>query len=361
MAWYRRHGRTLPWRAAAGEAVDPYRVWLSEIMLQQTQVVTVIPYYGRFLDRWPRVEDLAAASLDDVLHAWQGLGYYARARNLHRCAVVVAGELGGRFPDTEEGLRRLPGIGAYTAAAVAAIAYQRRTAPVDGNIIRVVARLHGVRASLPGARIHLETLAGELMPPRGSRKGASGDFAQALMDLGATVCTPKSPRCGVCPWTGACRAEAEGRPTRYPVKAPAGKKPTRRGVAFWMTRKDGAVLLRRRPEKGLLGGMMEVPSTPWRAGAWGLDEARAHAPEEALKEASNEDAGPVHWHPVPGVIRHAFTHFHLELMVLKGRVDGEAAEKGVWCPPDRLGDHALPAVMKKIARHALEQKANSGG
>ena len=344
LAWYGRAGRTLPWRAPPGAAADPYRVWLSEIMLQQTGVATVIPYYNDFLTRWPDVAALAAATTDEVLHAWQGLGYYARARNLLRCAIIVAGDLGGRFPDNEKDLRGLPGIGPYTAAAIAAIAFGRRAAPVDGNVLRVLARLFAVDEPLPGAAARIASLADDLMP-----SARPGDFAQALMDLGATVCVPGCPTCGDCPWEDACAARRTGRTGELPRKAASKAKPTRLGVAFWSRRGDGSVLIRRRAEKGLLGGMMEFPSTEWRRGAWTLKEARRRAPVAGT------------WRPVPGVVRHTFTHFHLELTVLAARVngtgDGDGDGDGVWCLPERLSDHALPTVMKKVARHALEGAA----
>ncbi len=339
LGWYDRHRRDLPWRMAPGKAADAYAVWLSEIMLQQTTVATVIPYFTAFLARWPTVADLAAADLDEVLHAWQGLGYYARARNLHKCAKVVVGSLGGRFPETEAELLKLPGIGAYTAAAIAAIAFQIPATPVDGNVARVLARLYAVSEPLP-AKSRLWELARALTPVR-----RPGDFAQALMDLGATVCTPRKPECDRCPWMKGCVAAGQGAVEAYPVKGPRKAKPTRRGVAFWAAREDGAVLLRRRPEKGLLGGMMEIPSTDWRDAAWTLEEARAAAPM----------AGP--WIPLPGVVRHTFTHFHLELTVLAARAPGTdekgADEKGVWCPVEGFRDYALPTVMKKVARHAM--------
>ena len=334
LAWYDRHARRLVWRAPPGTVPDPYRVWLSEVMLQQTTVVAVAPYYRDFVHRWPGVHDLAAARLDQVLHAWQGLGYYARARNLLACARMVVAA-GGRFPETEAGLRALPGIGPYTAAAIAAIAFSAKATPVDGNVVRVVARLFAVADRLPGARSRIDRLAASLTPAR-----RPGDFAQAMMDLGASVCTVREPACGACPWRGHCAGRRSGRPEAFPVKAPKGRIPTRHGVAFWAVRPDGAVLLRRRPEKGLLGGMMEVPSTEWRAAAWSLAEAREAAPLAAA------------WRRLPGVVRHTFTHFHLDLAVLAGRADG--AGDGLWCPVDRIRDHALPTVMKKVIRHALE-------
>ncbi len=336
LSWYDRHRRALPWRAPPGGTPDPYRVWLSEVMLQQTTVAAVTPYFRDFVARWPTVRDLASADLDQVLHAWQGLGYYARARNLHKCAQAVARDLGGRFPDSERALRGLPGIGAYTAAAIAAIAYGRKATPVDANVERVVARLNGVREPLPGARPRLEALAASLTAAK-----RPGDFAQAMMDLGATVCLARRPACEMCPWRGACAARRSGAPESYPGKAPRKAKPTRRGVAFWAVRGDGAVFLRRRAESGLLGGMMEIPSTDWRAAAWSLKEARRLAPF----------TGP--WRRLPGIVRHTFTHFHLELTVLAAQTRAGPAGGGVWCPVERLSDHALPTVMKKVARHAL--------
>lgn len=333
LAWYDRHRRALPWRALPGKAVDPYRVWLSEIMLQQTTVAAVGPYYARFLARWPTVETLARAELDDVLHAWQGLGYYARARNLHACARAVVAR--GGFPDTEAGLRVLPGIGAYTAAAIAAIAFDQRAAAIDGNADRVLARLHAVRTPLPGAKPRLrdETLA--LVPA-----DRPGDFAQALMDLGATVCTPKQPRCGACPWQKFCRAAAQGIAETLPRRAAKPTKPRRHGVAFWAVNETGAVLLRRRPPNGLLGGMMEIPSTDWRITPWDDREATEAAPLKAR------------WRRLPGTVAHGFTHFDLELVIFAAMTKGSAARDGVWVAPARFKDHALPSVMKKVIDRA---------
>ncbi len=336
LAWYDRHRRRLPWRAVPGGTPDPYRVWLSEIMLQQTTVATVGPYFQRFVERWPTVAALAAAALDDVLHAWQGLGYYARARNLHRCAVTVAGMHGGRFPDTESALRDLPGVGRYTAAAIAAIAFGRRAVVVDGNVERVVSRLFRVEEPLPDAKPTLYRLADSLTPD-----ARSGDHAQAMMDLGATICVPHKPKCMLCPWSDACAGKAVAE--LLPRKRPKPEKPTRRGVAFWLVRDDGAVLLRRRADRGLLGGMMEVPSTAWDEGP--LPEVAA-----ALRDSPLEITDPA---ILPGQVRHGFTHFHLELAVATARANGAAPPDCVWCPPDAFGDYALPTVMKKIVRHAL--------
>jgi A/G-specific adenine glycosylase len=338
LAWYDRHRRRLPWRAEPGEIPDPYRVWLSEIMLQQTTVPAVAPYFLRFIERWPTVFDLAAAPLEEVLTEWAGLGYYARARNLHACARAVVEEHGGRFPDSAEALARLPGIGPYTAGAIAAIAFNRRAAAVDGNAERVLARLFEIRAPLPQSKAELRRRAEELVPD-----ARPGDFAQALMDLGATVCTPASPRCMVCPWQEACCARAAGDPESLPVKAARGVKPVRRGVAFWAMREDGAVLLRRRPERGLLGGMAEVPSTEWRSAAWTPEEALSSAPFAA------------DWRALPGGVVHVFTHFRLELSVLAARApDGAQPAQGYWCPVERLGEEPLPSLMRKVVEHGFK-------
>lgn len=334
LAWYDRHRRALPWRALPGERMDPYRVWLSEIMLQQTTVAAVKPYFESFLARWPQIEDLAAAELDEVLHAWAGLGYYARARNLHKCAKIVTQDYGGRFPDTEDGLGELPGIGPYTAAAIAAIAFDRHASPVDGNIERVVARLFALEDPMPAAKPKLRALAATLTPPT-----RAGDYAQAAMDLGATLCTPRKPACSLCPWMDVCAARALGRAEEFPRRVPKPDKPTRRGVVFWALDANGRVLIRRRVESGLLGGMMEFPSTDWSATGAGVPVAIDAAPVTA------------EWTELPGLVRHTFTHFHLELTVLAGR---KARGKGLWCEIDRLGDHALPNLMKKVARHALK-------
>jgi A/G-specific adenine glycosylase len=349
LAWYDRHRRDLPWRARPGQRPDPYRVWLSEIMLQQTTVAIVGPYFDRFVARWPSVSTLAAASLDEILQQWQGLGYYARARNLRACAGAVVERHGGVFPCDLAALRSLPGIGGYTAAAIAAIAFDRPVAAVDGNVERVVARLYAVAEPLPATKPRLMALAAALVPER-----RAGDFAQAMMDLGATICTPRRPRCALCPWRGACRAAANGLAEALPAAAEKPERRLRYGVAFWLTRADGSVLLRRRPEKGLLGGMIEIPSTPWRAKAWPLAEAIGAAPTAA------------EWSLLPGAVRHGFTHFQLELAVVATQAEGIA--EGLWSPIDRLGEHALPTLMKKVAGHAMsalargadEGEANSG-
>ena len=343
LVWYDRHRRVLPWRAPPGVRPDPYRVWLSEIMLQQTTVVAVAPYFTAFLARWPDVAALAAADLDAVLHAWQGLGYYARARNLHACARVIVARHDGGFPTDEAALRALPGIGAYTAAAIAAIAFGHKATAVDGNVERVIARLRAVTTPLPDAKPALHRLAAALTPAR-----RTGDYAQALMDLGATVCTKRRPKCELCPWREPCRARSQAIADTLPARRPKAERPLRRGVAFWAVRGDGAVLLRRRAESGLLGGMMEVPSTTWRVEPWVLTDARKMAPVAAR------------WRKLPGVVRHGFTHFELELVVLVGTAGRDAGD-GIWVAPDRLGDHALPTLMKKVAAHALKHRAEQDG
>jgi A/G-specific adenine glycosylase len=313
-------------------------------MLQQTTVATVTRYFAAFMARWPRVEDLAAASLDEVLHAWQGLGYYARARRLHACAQAVAQRHGGRFPDTEEGLRALPGIGAYTAAAIAAIAFGRPAAVMDGNVERVMARLYAVDQPLPASKPILYRHAAALTPAL-----RAGDYAQGVMDLGATICTPRKPRCVLCPWIAACRACRQGDAEGYPALIPRPARPARHGAIFWLTRPDGAVLMRRRPEEGLLGGLMEFPSTPWRDAPW--------PDAEAMRAAPVADLAP---RRLAGAVNHVFTHFRLELIVFAARVPARSAPAdGIWVQPRDFGDHALPTLMKKVARHALSGLADA--
>ncbi|QQS11275.1 MAG: A/G-specific adenine glycosylase [Rhodospirillales bacterium] len=338
LAWYDRHRRALPWRAPAGGRTEPYRVWLSEIMLQQTTVATVGPYFAEFTRRWPTVGDLAAAALDDVLHAWQGLGYYARARNLHAGARAVVDRHAGLFPDDDDALRALPGIGPYTSAAIAAIAFDRPANAVDGNVERVMARLHALETPLPDAKPALTALAAALVPAR-----RAGDYAQALMDLGATVCVPRAPRCVVCPLVDICAARRLGLVDALPGRRAKAARPTRRGMAFLLTARDGAIALRQRPAKGLLCGMMEIPTGPWREGAFDADAALAEAPLRAK------------WRVLPGTVRHVFTHFTLELTIAAAHAPTTrmtaAAGDLIWCPPDRLAAMALPTLMKKAIAH----------
>lgn len=331
LAWYDREGRSLPWRIRpeareAGAVADPYAIWLSEIMLQQTTVPHATPYWHRFLALWPQVGDLAAAPRDDVLREWAGLGYYARARNLHACAIEVATAHGGRFPETLDGLRALPGIGEYTANAILAAAFDKPASVVDGNVERVITRLYRVETAMPKAKPEIRKLAGAIADP-----SRSGDYAQAIMDLGATVCTPRAPACEICCWRFACAAAEVGDMLRFPVKAPKKTKPVRRGTA-WLVRRAGRVWLRQRADSGLLGGMTEVPSTPW-------------------VEADAADAVP----PFAGAwtgrgeIRHVFTHFELRLEVRESEAGAEwEPESGYWADEATLDTEALPSVMRKV-------------
>ena len=343
LAWYDRHARALPWRGRPGERVDPYRVWLSEIMLQQTTVVTVGPYFAKFIARWPDMTALARAELDDVLAAWAGLGYYARARNLHACARYVTERLGGVFPDTEEGLLALPGIGPYTAAAIAAIAFDRPAVVVDGNVERVVARLFAIATPLPAGKPELRAAAARLAPAQ-----RPGDYAQATMDLGATICNPRAPLCMLCPWEHACAAHAAGEEESYPARTAKAERPVRRAVAFVMLR-DDQVWLRRRPDKGLLGGMLETPSTEWRAEAWSAAQARAQAPVKT--EWTRHDDG----------VRHVFTHFTFDVEIWSARLDARTSralpDDGAWRDLDRLDTLALPTLTRKIVSAALAPEA----
>ncbi len=345
--WYDRHRRALPWRPLSGSRAEPYAVWLSEIMLQQTGVKTVGPYFEKFLARWPDVEALGRASLDDVLRMWAGLGYYSRARNLHACAVAVLRDHGGLFPDTEEGLRALPGIGPYTASAIAAIAFGRRTMPVDGNIERVVSRLFAVDEPLPQAKPLIQRLATTLLGDAraGDERSRAGDSAQALMDLGSSICTPKKPACALCPLNEGCAARARGDQETFPRKAPKKSGELRRGAAFVVTRGD-QLLVRTRPEKGLLGGMTEVPGSHWIV---------AQDDEAALKQAPVLK-GVARWHRKAGVVSHVFTHFPLQLVVYTANAPARArAPEGMrWVEIATLATEALPNVMRKVIAHGLE-------
>ena len=335
LTWYDRHRRSLPWRAGPGETADPYHVWLSEIMLQQTTVAATIPYYERFLRRFPTIAALAAAPLEDVLAAWAGLGYYARARNLHACARAVVAA--GGFPRDLAGLRALPGIGDYTAAAVGAIAFGVPAVPVDGNVERVVARLFAVGEAMPKAKPMLRRLAARLGDDPAARARPS-DFAQALFDLGATVCTPAAPACALCPWMADCAGRRAGIAAELPRKAAKRARPLRHGVHFWLTDRDGNVLLRRRQPDGLLGGMTELPGTEWRSTPWDTAEALALAPMD------------VRWRQA-GEVRHGFTHFELTIELFAARVPRIEAD-GFQRPIAALADEALPSVMRKCVRMA---------
>ena len=345
LAWYDSQRRDLPWRYAPRKKADPYRVWLSEIMLQQTTVKAVIPYFEKFVARWPTVAHLAAAPLEEVLQMWAGLGYYSRARNLKKCADTIVRDHAGNFPADETALRALPGIGPYTAAAIAAIAFGQKATPVDGNIERVVSRLFAVRQPLPVSKPEIKRLAATLTPPR-----RAGDFAQAMMDLGAEVCTPKRPSCLMCPLQQDCAANARGLAELLPIKLAKAPRPDRFGFAFLVLREDGRVLLRQRPEAGLLGGMLEVPSTPWGDDLPPLKEALRAAPVSA------------DWWSVPGSVVHVFTHFRLELTVYRALVPEDASltfwaeqERCRWVKRRELHAQALPSVMRKIIAHGLKE------
>jgi A/G-specific adenine glycosylase len=332
LAWYDRHRRDLPWRALPGEPADPYKVWLAEIMLQQTTVTAVKPYFAAFLSRWPSVGLLADASGEEVMRAWAGLGYYSRARNLHACAKIVAGPLKGKFPDTEAGLRDLPGIGPYTAAAVAAIAFGRLAAAIDGNAERVLARLYSISTPLSAARSEIKAKAAAMVPVE-----RPGDFAQAIMDLGAMICAPKHPSCDICPLLRFCRGYALGCPESLPRKAPWRERPLRQGAVFFVRRRDGAVLVRTRPPKGLLGGMTEIPGT-----AWETHFDAASAASQAPIGASYRKLGKS--------VSHAFTHFALRLDIYVAEVPSRRrAPKGYRFVPDcGLDKEAFPTVMRKV-------------
>ena len=329
--WYDAHARVMPWRVGpaerrSGTRPDPYRVWLSEVMLQQTTVVTVKSYFEKFAARWPTVQALAAARDSDVMGEWAGLGYYARARNLLKCARVVSDQHDGIFPGTRDALLKLPGIGPYTAAAIAAIAFDQPETVVDGNVERVMARLHDIHTPLPTAKPELTQAAAALTP--GKRPG---DYAQAVMDLGATICTPKSPACGLCPWRTPCRARAKGTQAELPRKLPKQAKPTRHGIAYVVQRHDGAWLLERRADTGLLGGMLGWPGSDWTETPTPAPPIRAH------------------WHTLPEEARHSFTHFHLRLRIDVALVDSSIPPvTGQFMPPDRFKPAELPTVMRKV-------------
>jgi A/G-specific adenine glycosylase len=319
LRWYAVDKRRLPWRAEPGQAPDPYRVWLSEIMLQQTTVAAVGPYFEKFTARWPNVEALAAAADGEVMAAWAGLGYYARARNLIACARAVTADHNGHFPSTEEALRALPGIGRYTAAAIAAIAFGRRAVVVDANVERVVSRLFAVEAPLPAARNRLYDLAATLTPEHDA-----GDYAQAMMDVGSAICTPRAPDCPRCPLAFQCEARRRGDPERFPVKAAKAPKPKRAGTAYWLEH-DGHVLLVRRPAKGLLGGMLALPTE-----------------DEPL---------PAPWREA-GAVDHVFTHFALTMRLLCA--NAEQRGEGIWWPVETLNEAGLPTLFSRLAQRGVE-------
>ena len=333
LGWYDQHRRSLPWRAEMGEIADPYHVWMSEIMLQQTTVATVKSYFEKFLRLWPTVMDLAASPQEDILREWAGLGYYARARNLHKCAGVIANEHSGIFPDSYDQLITLPGIGDYTAAAIASIAFGKSKAVVDGNVERVVSRLYRITEELPKAKAPIKAKTVKLTP-----KERAGDYAQAMMDLGSSICTPKNPKCAQCPLNSYCKAYKQGDAQTYPRKAPKKARPVRRSIAFYLIC-DDHIYLERRPEKGLLGGMLGLPHGPWveRATIPTLDEAETSAPIKAT------------WSKLNGMASHTFTHFHLEIEVYLGELKTKPNSlKGEWHAIKTINKAGLPTVFKKM-------------
>ncbi len=337
LAWYDKNRRMLPWRALAGETPDPYRVWVSEIMLQQTAVVAVIPYFNRFIKRWPTVQALANAHRESVLKMWAGLGYYRRAHALHETARLIVREHGGVFPRDEKSLKALVGVGAYTAAALGAIAFNQKTNVVDGNVERVMARVFAVEEPLPQAKKTLTALAARCLP-----RARFGDYAQGLMDLGAILCSPRSPRCDLCPWAESCWARQKGCAEDFPQRAKRVKKQQRKAIAFVLFDRKGRVFLQKRPEKGLLGGMLGVPTTPLNARkplSW--EEALAYAP--ALGTWTSLEKG----------VHHTLTHFDLELSVVVSRA-ASSVFQGVWVAPEKVLEQALPSVMRKVLNVALQ-------
>lgn len=339
LAWYDHARRDLPWRAGPGARVDPYHVWISEIMLQQTVARVVVPYFTSFVTRWPEISDLARAPLDDVLKVWAGLGYYARARNMHDCARIIQQRFSGRFPDDPDDLLSLPGVGSYTMAAISAIAYGRQIVPVDGNVKRVMARYHAIETPLPAACAEIQKRAQELLPC-----SRTGDLAQALMDLGAMVCVPRNPVCQLCPLNAGCVGHSQGLAADLPRRMPKKKRPVRRANVFWLEREDGYILVRTRPPDGLLGAMTEIPSGPW-------------VDEQLFRSEDGDAPARVEWRRVPGHVRHIFTHF--ELIADIWRADVPVSARCDLLEPSgcrfvhrmELAREALPSVMRKIANH----------
>jgi len=341
LLWFDWHRRVMPWRALPGQKPDPYHVWLSEIMLQQTTVITVGPYFTKFLERWPRVEDLAAATQDEVLAAWAGLGYYARARNLHRCAQVVAGApYHGHFPDTVEGLLELPGIGPYTAAAIASIAFDRPAVAVDGNVERVVSRFFAIEEPLPLSKEAIRTGAAELA----AQVARPGDFTQAFMELGATVCTPRKPKCVICPWREDCAARRFGIAEELPRKLAKPEKPIRYGKVYWVCDKGGRFLIHKRAGKGLYEGLYQLPTTEWIAEK---DKASRLLPPAGVKAVS----------AVGAEVRHSFTHFDLVLEIWTGSATKTALPEAIWVDAQAQAAYALPTLMKKAVNLCLPKAA----
>ncbi|MBX7145764.1 MAG: A/G-specific adenine glycosylase [Alphaproteobacteria bacterium] len=338
--WYHINQRILPWRASFGQTPNSYYVWLSEMMLQQTTVATVKPYFTRFIKRWPTLKSLSEAHLDDILWEWQGLGYYRRARLLHQCAELIVKKFNGQFPKTEQELISLPGLGPYSSAAIAAIAFDQPATVVDGNIERIMVRFFAIETPLPQAKSILKKLAGTLTPIQ-----KAGDYAQALMDLGSLICTPKNPKCVLCPWQHSCQALKLDKVSILPIKQKKIEKPTRYGTAFWIEKNNQHLLLERRPSEGLLGNMMGLPTTPWRGEPWTAKEILKYSPCHA------------EWNDLEGSITHIFTHFKLELSLKIGKnpimPNKKLNPNYMWTHTKNLHNHALPTVMKKIITHKL--------
>lgn len=334
LAWYDKHRRALPWRALKGQKPNPYYVWLSEVMLQQTTVVTVGPYFHRFIEKWPTVNDLASANIEDVMHEWAGLGYYARARNLYKCAQIISTEHKGIFPDSQENLIKLPGIGEYSSNSIAAIAYNKPANVVDGNVERVMARYFAITQPLPDSKKHLKELAGAISWGETKR---SGDYAQALMDLGATICTPKSPKCMLCPLNDNCEGRVQGIADTLPAKKAKKDKPQKYGHVYWITREDGAVLFERRDDKQMLGGMLGLITSDWAT-----DKDIKHQSALSIKESKNTGL----------LIKHSFTHFdlHLEIITAHLKSTQKPENSHVWIIPSKLDKIGLPTLFKKAVK-----------
>lgn len=330
LSWYDKEARSFPWRT---HAPHPYHIWLSEVMLQQTTTTTVEPYFNKFIQKWPAIDSLSQSSLDDVLHAWQGLGYYSRARNLHACAKEIMQNYDGSLPKEEKDLLKLPGIGPYTAAAIAAIAYDQPTAPVDGNIARIFSRLYKLEDP--------KETKSKLEPVVPKRR--NGDFVQALMDIGATLCTPKNPKCEKCPLSSHCLAYKEGLQNEYPRKKATSAKPVKHGVFFWIENKRGQILIRKRPAKGLLASMMEIPSTPWLEKPFSLKEARKHMPVHTPSVLQKD------------IIEHSFTHFHLIMKMTSSKIQ-EDNLPGLWIHKDEFDRYAFPTLMQKAIKKLLDDQ-----
>ncbi len=341
LAWYDGHRRSLPWRAPSGRQADPYYVWLSEIMLQQTVVATVIPYFLKFVDKWPTVHDLARADIHDVMEAWAGLGYYARARNLHKCAQIVSTDYSGTFPDSQEELKKLPGIGDYTSAAITAIAFDKPAVVIDGNVDRVIARYFAVTTPLPDAKPDIRILAASLAESRTDRPG---DFAQAMMDLGATVCIAKAPRCLLCPLQDGCLGYREGIQGELPRKRRKKQKPYKYGYIYWIKDGQGRVLVERRPENAMLGRMLGLPTSDWN-----IDKSQLAAPDFLKSWPKPLTTGLK--------VYHSFTHFDLELDGYIIDLNGESVDVPnhiQWIDDKTIHSTGFPSLFKKFVRLMLQ-------